>query len=247
MAMSLLPPEKHWLSLQLHANFGQTTENDVLTPDFFFFFPFRPLHSIDLSSVLSSFHWTPLSIFNYLLFNRVALFPLDSTHGHSELKLYPIPQLTSSAHAELKRASTQMIKNPPAMQETRVPPLGWEDPLEKGMATYSSIPAWELPWTEESGRLQSMRVERVGGDWATKHAHTTQQNQKRRKQNQKRSNWGETNPTCSNLDPFSPMVQATPMRAFILWVYVAIKSTRVSKTATCRKTKLITKQTPETA
>ena len=111
--MSLLPPEKHWLSLQLHANFGQTTENDVLTPDVFFF-PFWPLHSIDLSSVLSSFHWAPLSIFNYLLFNRVALFPLDSMHGHSELKLYPIPQLTSLAHSELKRASTQTIKNPPA-------------------------------------------------------------------------------------------------------------------------------------
>ena len=43
-----------------------------------------------------------------------------------------------------------------AMQETRVQSLGWEDPLEKGMATQSSFLAWEIPWTEEPGRLQSM-------------------------------------------------------------------------------------------
>ena len=43
-----------------------------------------------------------------------------------------------------------------AMQETGVQPLGWEDPLEKGMATYSNILAWETPWTEEPGELQSM-------------------------------------------------------------------------------------------
>ena len=48
---------------------------------------------------------------------------------------------------------TQSVKNPPVMQETQVRPLGWEDPLEKGMATDSSIPAWRIPWTEEPGRL----------------------------------------------------------------------------------------------
>ena len=47
----------------------------------------------------------------------------------------------------------QMVKNLPAMQETRVKSLGWEDPLEKEMATHSSIPAWNIPWIEESGRL----------------------------------------------------------------------------------------------
>ena len=50
----------------------------------------------------------------------------------------------------------QMVKNPPAMQETRVRSLDWEYPLEKGMATHSSILAWRIPWTEEPGRLQSM-------------------------------------------------------------------------------------------
>ena len=62
----------------------------------------------------------------------------------------------------------QVVKNLPAMQETQVQSLGQEDPLEKGMATYSSILAWRIPWTEEPGGLQSMGLQRVGHDWATK-------------------------------------------------------------------------------
>ena len=50
----------------------------------------------------------------------------------------------------------QMVKNPPAMQENQIRSLGWEDPLEKGMAPHSSILAWRIPWAEEHGRLQSM-------------------------------------------------------------------------------------------
>ena len=50
----------------------------------------------------------------------------------------------------------RMVKNMPAMQETCVRSLGWEDPLEKEMATHSGILAWEIAWTEEPGRLQSM-------------------------------------------------------------------------------------------
>ena len=49
-----------------------------------------------------------------------------------------------------------VVKNPPAKQETGVQSLGQENPLEKKMATHSSIPPWEIPWTEEPGRLQSM-------------------------------------------------------------------------------------------
>ena len=49
-----------------------------------------------------------------------------------------------------------MVKNLPTMQETRVQSLGWEDSLEKEMATHSSILAWRIPWTEEPGRLQSI-------------------------------------------------------------------------------------------
>ena len=53
------------------------------------------------------------------------------------------------------------------MKETQVQFLGQEDPLEKGMATYSSILSWRIPWTEESGGLQSVWLQRVSHDWAT--------------------------------------------------------------------------------
>ena len=55
----------------------------------------------------------------------------------------------------------QSVKNPPAMQETRVQSLGQEDPLEKEMATHCSNPAWKIPWTEDPGGLQSMGPQRV--------------------------------------------------------------------------------------
>ena len=57
--------------------------------------------------------------------------------------------------------SASAVKNPPAMQDTQVRSLGQEDPLEKEMATHSSILAWEIPWTEEPGGLQSMGSQRV--------------------------------------------------------------------------------------
>ena len=57
-----------------------------------------------------------------------------------------------------------MVKNLPVMQKTRGRSLGWEDPLEEGMATHSSILAWKIPRTEEPGRLQSMGLQRVGRD-----------------------------------------------------------------------------------
>ena len=56
----------------------------------------------------------------------------------------------------------QLVKNPPAMPETWPQSLGWEDPLEKVAATYSSILAWRIPWTEEPGGLQAMGLQRVG-------------------------------------------------------------------------------------
>ena len=58
----------------------------------------------------------------------------------------------------------QVVKNPPAMQETAVRSLGQEDPLEKGMAAHSSILTWRIPQTEEPGRLQSMGSQRVRHD-----------------------------------------------------------------------------------
>ena len=58
----------------------------------------------------------------------------------------------------------QTVKRLPTMQETLVQSLGWEDLLEKEMEIHSSILAWKIPWTEESGRLQSMGSQRVGHD-----------------------------------------------------------------------------------
>ena len=54
-----------------------------------------------------------------------------------------------------------MVKNLPAVQETRVRSLDWEDPLEEKMSTSSSILAWRIPWTEEPGGLQSMGLQKV--------------------------------------------------------------------------------------
>ena len=61
----------------------------------------------------------------------------------------------------------QMVKSLPTIWETWVRSLGWEDPLEKEMATHSSILAWKTSWTEKPGRLHSMGSQRVGHDWAT--------------------------------------------------------------------------------
>ena len=66
----------------------------------------------------------------------------------------------------------QRVKNPPSMQQTQemqVQSLGWEDPQEKGMATCCGILAWKTPWTEEPGRLQSKRSQRVGHGSAHRH------------------------------------------------------------------------------
>ena len=58
------------------------------------------------------------------------------------------------------------------MQEIQVWSLGWEHPMEKGMAVHSIILSWRIPWAEESGKLQFMGLQKVRHDWATKHTHT---------------------------------------------------------------------------
>ena len=67
-------------------------------------------------------------------------------------------------HALWAALVAQLVKNMPTRQETPVPFLGWEDPLEKKVATHSSVLAGEIPWTEEPGRLQSMGSQRFGPD-----------------------------------------------------------------------------------
>ena len=66
----------------------------------------------------------------------------------------------------------QTVKNLPAIWETPVRSLGWEDPLEKKIATHFSILAWRIPWTEKPGGLWSMGSQRVGHDWATNRKYT---------------------------------------------------------------------------
>ena len=61
----------------------------------------------------------------------------------------------------------QTVKSLPVMQETWVQSLGQEDPLEKKVATHSSILAWRIPWMEEPGRLHTVGSQRIGHDWAT--------------------------------------------------------------------------------
>ena len=79
----------------------------------------------------------------------------------------------SSANPTLAPLVVQMVKNLPAMQETRGWSLGWENPLEKEMATHSSILAQRIPWTEEPGGLWSMGSQRVRQNWARTHTRTT--------------------------------------------------------------------------
>ena len=67
-------------------------------------------------------------------------------------------------NTHLNSLVAQLVKNLPAVQETGVPSLDWEDPLEKEMATHSNILAWKVSWTEEPGGLQSLGSQRVGHD-----------------------------------------------------------------------------------
>ena len=70
-------------------------------------------------------------------------------------------------HLPIQFLTAQMLKNVPTVQETQVQFLGRKDPLEKRMATHSSILAWRIPWTEEPDGLQFMGSQKVGQDWAT--------------------------------------------------------------------------------
>ena len=81
--------------------------------------------------------------------------------------------LPSGGVLPFERASlvAQTVKRLPAMRETRVRFLGWEDPLEKEMAIHSSTIAWKIPWTEEPGRLQSMGTRKESGTTERLHVH----------------------------------------------------------------------------
>ena len=85
-----------------------------------------------------------------------------------------LKQLSSSSSSSSRPPWASLVahtvKYPPAMRETLVRSLGWDDPLKEGMATHSSIPAWRIPRAEEPDRLQPMGSQRVRQDAATKHS-----------------------------------------------------------------------------
>ena len=98
------------------------------------------------------------------LCHKLSYFPSVLLRAHSSfLKIIP---------STLTSLVAQMVKRLPTIRETWVRPLGWEDPLEKEMATHSSILAWKIPWMEEPDRLQSMGYQRVGHNWATSLTHS---------------------------------------------------------------------------
>ena len=110
---------------------------------------------------------------NWVWFSALDAMLLPMFARYLDVILYGEMQLPSSLRCKQDFPVAQMVKNLPVMQETRVQSLGWEVPLEKGMAIQSSILAWRTPWPEKPGGLQSMGSRRVGHDWVTNtHIHT---------------------------------------------------------------------------
>ena len=95
-------------------------------------------------------------------FNFVAAVTIHSDFGGQENKICHFSHFLFVNYTCVRASLvTQMVKNLPAIQEIQVQCLGWEDPLEKGMATHSSVLAWRIPSTEEPGGLLSMGSQRV--------------------------------------------------------------------------------------
>ena len=127
-------------------------------------FPMRWLFASGGQSIIASASVSPMNIHDWFPLGLTGLFSLLSrglsrVFSNTTVRNYQFFSAQSSLWPTSYMA--QMVKNLPAMQETWFRSLGWEDPLEKGMATHSSILAWRIPWTEEPGRLQSMGSQRV--------------------------------------------------------------------------------------
>ena len=117
---------------------------------------YGPKTGLDICSYCTGavpFKLLKVSKYNASVFFHMSTFPFFSEYFERSLQFL---SLTSPVAQRLKRL--------PGMRGTLVRSLGWEDPLEKEMATYSSTLAWRIPWMEEPGRLQSMRSQRVRHD-----------------------------------------------------------------------------------
>ena len=171
-----------------HLEFAQThvhRVSDAVQPSHPLSSPFSPTFNLSqhqgLSQWVSSSHQWPkywsfsLSIspskeYSGLISFRIDWFDLLATQGtfkRNVITKWRMAKNCNRLRNKLDSLVAQTVKHLPAMPETRVQSLGRENPLEKEMATHSSILAWEIPWTEEPGGLQSMGSQGVGHDWAT--------------------------------------------------------------------------------
>ena len=118
-------------------------------------------HALLFATLWTIAHLAPLTMgfFSQECWSRLSLLPSGDLPDPGIKSASPVLQADS--------LPSQTVKNLPAMQETQVCSLGWEDPLEMEMTTHSSILAWRIPWTEKPGRLHSMGLQRVGHDSAT--------------------------------------------------------------------------------
>ena len=121
----------------------------------------QPFHSLSPSSrgSLAPLHFLPLEWYQLHIWGCWYF----SWKSWFQLVIPPV-QHFARCTLHMGFPSVSEVKSSPAMQELRVWCLGREDPLEKGTATHSSIPAWRIPWTEEPGGLQSLGSQRIGHD-----------------------------------------------------------------------------------
>ena len=115
-------------------------------------------------------HWALITVTNTIIMKKLEMWHRDTRWANDVGKMALIDLLTAELPQTfyfLTSLVVQTVKCLPTMQETRVQCLGRVDPLEKEMATHSSILTWKIPWTGEPGRLQSMGSQRVWHNWAT--------------------------------------------------------------------------------
>ena len=114
----------------------------------------------------TSYNFTPLNTF-FFFFGIFMICVTITTVYFRTFFPSKIPFFNQPLSPHFVSLVAQKVKNLPAIRETSVRSLDWEDPLEKGLATLSSILACRIPWTEEPGGLQSLGSQRVGHDWVT--------------------------------------------------------------------------------
>ena len=150
------------LSSRTHFPAGSQTHLANPAPGLLYFLPFSPISSLlpHHSLAISSEMFSPTPFF--FLINFIGIWLIHNVNFCCTVRwfCYTYAYIWTSLVA-------RTVKRLPTMWEIQIRSLGWEDPLEKEMATHSSTLAWKISWTEEHCRLQSMGSQRVGHDWAT--------------------------------------------------------------------------------